>query len=197
MTDSVIDRLMQGLRILPGVGPRTAQRMAFYLLQRNTDGARELHRLLGDALEAARLCARCRMLCETELCSVCASDRRDAEVLCVVQSPTDQWNIEQLQQYSGRYFVLHGCLSPMERIGPDEIGVPLLRALLERSPPSEVILALSYTLEGETTASYLQELLSDSGATVSRLSRGVPQGGELEYVDRQTLAQALRERRAL
>ena len=192
-----LDELAQALRCLPGVGPKAAQRMALHLLQHDRDGANRLARALVDATRAIRHCERCNTFTEDTLCALCQSTKRDASELCVVETPADLLMIEQTQAYSGLYFVLMGRLSPLDGIGPKEIR---LERLLERATDGvvrEVILATNFTNEGEATAHYVGELLAARDLRVTRLARGVPVGGELEYVDAGTLAQALRERRSL
>ena len=182
--------LVEALRILPGVGPRTAQRMAFQLLERDRDGARRLAEALVDAVEQVGACERCRMLSETPLCRVCADPGRDGSLLCVVESPADQLAIESAGGYTGRYFVLGGRLSPIDGIGPEEIGVPALEALVRSGGVAEVILATNATVEGEATAHFIAETMRAAGAATSRIAHGVPLGGELEYVDGGTLSHA-------
>ena len=192
---AALDELIQSLRCLPGVGPKSAQRMAYHLLQRDTKGAERLARGLTEALERIRHCARCNTFTEAEMCSLCASTRRDASLLCVVESPGDLLMMEQTQSYPGLYFVLMGRLSPLDGIGPREIHLDRLVKRAVDGVVKEVILATNFTNEGEATAHYIGEMLAARGLRVSRLARGVPVGGELEYVDAGTLAQALRERR--
>ncbi|NLD70978.1 MAG: recombination protein RecR [Limnobacter sp.] len=190
-----LEALTAALRRLPGVGARTAQRFAYHLLQHDREGAALLSRALGEAVERIRHCARCNTFTELEICETCASPRRDSSLLCVVETPADQLMVEQTMSFPGLYFVLMGRLSPLDGIGPRQIG---LERLLERaSDPAlrEVILATNFTQEGEATAHYIGELLRARGIRVSRLARGVPVGSELEYVDPSTIAQALRDRR--
>lgn len=194
---SSLEELAQALRCLPGVGPKAAQRMALHLLQHDREGAQRLARALVDATRSVQHCERCNTLTEDALCALCQSSKRDATQLCVVETPADLLMVEQTQAYSGLYFVLMGRLSPLDGIGPKEIR---LERLLERATDGvvrEVILATNFTNEGEATAHYLGELLCARALRVTRLARGVPVGGELEYVDAGTLAQALRERRTL
>jgi len=189
--------LAQALRCLPGVGPKAAQRMALHLLQHDRDGAARLARALIDATRIVRHCERCNTFTESTLCTLCASGKRDAAQLCVVETPADLLMVEQTHAYRGLYYVLMGRLSPLDGIGPREIR---LERLLKRATDGvvrEVILATNFTNEGEATAHYLGELLGARALRVTRLARGVPVGGELEYVDPGTLAQALRERRTL
>jgi recombination protein RecR len=192
-----LEELTQALRCLPGVGPKSAQRMALHLLQYDRDGARRLAHALSVATENIHHCQRCNTFTEGELCSLCRSAKRDATLLCVVETPADLMMMEQTQAYSGLYFVLMGRLSPLDGIGPKEIRLDRLLKRAQDGMVREVVLATNFTNEGEATAHYIGELLSAKGLAVTRLARGVPVGGELEYVDSGTLAQALRERRAL
>jgi recombination protein RecR len=190
-------RLIEALRILPGVGPKSAQRMAFHLLERDRDGARALSRALAEAADNVGHCQRCRMLTDGELCTVCSAPQRDDSLLCVVESPADVAAVEQSGGYRGRYFVLMGHLSPLDGVGPDELGVAQLEALLDEGTIREVILATNPTVEGEATAHFLGELVARRGIRASRIAHGVPVGGELEYVDGGTLAHALAGRQAI
>jgi recombination protein RecR len=192
---AALDALIQSLRCLPGVGPKSAQRMAYHLLQRDQKGAAQLAASLGDALERIRHCARCNTFTEAEICSLCASARRDGSLLCVVESPGDLLMMEQSQSYSGLYFVLMGRLSPLDGIGPREIHLDRLVRRATDGIVSEVILATNFTVEGEATAHYISELLAGKGIKLTRIARGLPVGGELEHVDSGTLAQAVLERR--
>ncbi|HWD22037.1 MAG TPA: recombination mediator RecR [Burkholderiales bacterium] len=192
-----LDQLVQALRVLPGVGPRSAQRMAYHLLQHDRPGAEQLAQALSGALASVRRCAKCNNFTEEEICALCRSPRREASLLCVVETPADLAMVEQTLSYSGMYFVLMGRLSPLDGIGPRDIG---LDKLLERAADGavqEVILATNFTNEGEATAHYIAEMLRSRGVKVSRIARGVPLGGELEYVDAGTISQALLERRAI
>jgi recombination protein RecR len=190
-----IEALKQALRRLPGVGPKSAQRMAFHLLARDRDGARQIAEALRVALERVGHCRRCNDFSENEICPVCASERRDRSLLCVVESPADLSSIEQSSAYNGQYFVLMGRLSPLDGIGPDELGIHRLETLLDEGPVKEVILATNLTVEGEATAHYISELARARGIRATRIAYGVPVGGELEYTDRGTLARALTGRR--
>ena len=192
-----LERLIEALRVLPGVGPRSAQRMAYHLLQHDRDGGDQLAQSLAHALATVRRCAKCNNFTEDEVCALCQSARRDASLLCVVETPADLAMVEQTLSYSGMYFVLMGRLSPLDGVGPRDIGLDRLQARASEGEVREVILATNFTNEGEATAHYVGEMLAARGLTVTRLARGVPVGGELEYVDSGTLAQALRERRAL
>ncbi|MEY2853630.1 MAG: recombination protein RecR [Pseudomonadota bacterium] len=189
--------LIEALHALPGVGPKSAQRMAFRLLQEQRDDARTLSRALEHALGAVTRCERCRMLAEGPLCPLCAAAGRDDALLCVVESPADVIAVENSGSYRGRYFVLMGHLSPLDGIGPEELGLPRLLALLEGGVVREVILATNSTVEGEATAHFIGELVRARGIAASRIAHGVPFGGELEYVDGGTLAHALQGRHSV
>jgi recombination protein RecR len=197
VTPSSLESLIEALRCLPGVGPKSAQRMAYYLLQRERKGAKHLAESLELALQALRHCQRCNTFTEAEICDRCSSPKRDATQLCVVETPVDMNMMEQSHAYSGLYYVLMGRISPLDGIGPRELKLERLLARACDGVVQEVILATNYTNEGEATAHYLSELLKSRGIGVSRIARGVPVGGELEYVDSGTLAQAVRERRTL
>jgi recombination protein RecR len=192
-----LDELTQALRCLPGVGPKAAQRMALHLLQHDREGAQRLGRALEEASRGVRHCERCNTFTEGEMCALCRSAKRDGSLLCVVETPADLMMIEHTQAYSGLYFVLMGRLSPLDGIGPKEIRLDRLIKRAVDGSVREVVLATNFTNEGEATAHYIGELLAARGLKVSRLARGVPVGGELEYVDSGTLAQALRERRMI
>jgi len=192
-----LERLIEALRCLPGVGPKSAQRMAFHLLERDRDGARQIASAVGGALEQLGRCSRCRMFAEGELCPVCAAAGRDRGLLCVVESPADVVAIEQSGGFRGCYFVLMGHLSPLDGIGPEEIGIEALERLLGEGVVREVILATNPTVEGEATAHFLAEVVTRRGIRASRIAHGVPVGGELEYVDGGTLAHALAGRQAV
>ena len=192
-----LERLVEALRVLPGVGPRSAQRMAYYLLQRDRNGAEQLARALTDALSRVRHCALCNNYTEDEICALCRSPRRDRSQLCVVETPADLAMVEQTSAYFGMYFVLMGRLSPLDGVGPRDIGLEKLLARATAGEVTEVVLATNFTNEGEATAHYIAELLRSRKVRVSRIARGVPLGGELEYVDAGTLSQALLDRREM
>lgn len=192
-----LTQLIEALRSLPGVGPKTAQRMAFHLLQEGRGGARSLATALDAALGAVTRCTRCRMLTEGELCAICTAPQRETALLCAVESPADVMAIEQSGSYRGRYFVLMGHLSPLDGIGPEQLGVRELERLLAAGEVRELILATNPTVEGEATAHFLGELAQRHGVRASRIAHGVPIGGELEYVDGGTLAHALAGRQAV
>jgi recombination protein RecR len=197
MSTPLIGRLVEALRVLPGVGPKSAQRMAYHLLERDREGALTLAASLQEAMEKVGHCSRCRTLSENELCPICSSERRDASLLCVVESPSDVEAIEHTSVYQGRYFVLMGHLSPLDGIGPEEIGLELLAQRLDSGEIAEVILATNPTVEGEATAHYLSEMVHSRGIRVTRIAHGVPLGGELEYVDGGTLSHAFTGRREI
>lgn len=182
--------LIEVLRRLPGVGPRSAQRMAFYLLEKDREGATALAEAINAAIEVIGRCARCRMFTETELCEICRAPGRDAGLLCVVETPADVVAVETGSGYAGRYFVLMGHLSPLDGIGPDELGLEMLESILDEEGVSEVILATNPTVEGEATAHYIADLCARRNIRATRIAHGVPVGGELEYVDSGTLSHA-------
>ena len=196
-TPSSLEALVEALRCLPGVGPKSAQRMAYYLMQRDRSGAQHLADALQFALAALKHCRRCNTFTEADICARCLSPKRDAGLLCVVETPVDMNMMEQTQAYSGLYYVLMGRVSPLDGVGPRELHLDQLLARADDGVVEEVILATNFTNEGEVTAHYLTEMLKSRGLRVSRIARGVPVGGELEYVDPGTLAQALRERKPL
>lgn len=194
MQSHLLEQLIQSLRCLPGVGPKSAQRMALYLLERNRPGAAHLSEVLTEALEKIGHCQECRALTEEPVCRLCSSPSRDRSLLCVLGSPADMMAIEQAGSYRGLYFLLSGHLSPIDGIGPEEIGIGELLSLLDNRPVEEVILANNPTVEGEATACYIAGLLADRDLAVSRIAHGVPVGGELEYVDGGTLSHAFNGR---
>jgi recombination protein RecR len=192
-----LERLVEALRVLPGVGPRSAQRMAYHLLQHDRAGADQLAQALAGALAGVRRCVKCNNFSEEETCALCRSPRRDASLLCVVETPADLAMVEQTLSYSGMYFVLMGRLSPLDGVGPRDIGLDRLQERAAHGEVQEVILATNFTNEGEATAHYIAEMLRSRGIKVSRIARGVPLGGELEYVDAGTISQALLDRRGI
>lgn len=194
-TTPAIEGLKQALRRLPGVGPKGAQRMALHLLERDREGARQIAEALQHALAKVVHCQRCNNLTEQELCAICSSPRRDRSLLCIVESPADLMALEQAGVYHGLYFVLMGHLSPLDGIGPEELGIPRVEALFDEGSIKELILATNLTVEGEATAHYLGELARSRKIRTTRIAYGVPVGGELEYVDQGTLARAFSGRR--
>lgn len=195
MNPSGLEALIEALRCLPGVGPKSAQRMAYHLLQHDRQGAQRLDDALQHALQAIRRCQRCNTFTESDICQRCTSVHRDPSLLCVVETPVDMNMMEQTLAYEGLYYVLMGRISPLDGVGARELGLEQLVARALDGTVKEVILATNFTNEGEATAHYITALLSAKGLSVSRIARGVPVGGELEYVDSGTLAQSLRERK--
>lgn len=194
MTASLLEQLIDAFRILPGVGQKTAQRMAYHVLERDRDGGQRLADALAAAVDRIGHCARCRDFSETEICATCASGARDAHLLCAVESPADRLVIEQATGYRGYYFVLQGRLSPLDGIGPRELGLEKLAARLAEGEVQELVIATNPTVEGEATAHYLAQLARQHRVMPTRLAHGVPLGGELEYVDRGTLSHAFGSR---
>ena len=192
---SLIQQLITALRCLPGVGPKSAQRMAFHLLERDRDGGRRLSAVLVQAMDGIGHCVRCRTLSEHDLCHICASQKRDPAILCVVETPADVSAIEQATDYRGQYFVLMGHLSPLDGIGPEELGLDRLERRFDDGDIAEVILATNPTVEGEATAHYVSEMARERALKTTRIAHGVPLGGELEMVDSGTLSHALAGRR--
>lgn len=190
----LVEQLIDAFRILPGVGPKTAQRMAMHVLERERPGGQHLASVIQKAIEEVGYCQRCRTLTEADICRLCESPRRDDSLLCVVESPADQLAIEEAGGFQGRYFVLHGHLSPLDGIGPEAIGLDLLEKRVAEGAVVEVVLATNPTVEGEATAHYIAAQLAHYDVTFSRLAYGVPMGGELEYVDGGTLSRAFNGR---
>lgn len=187
----LLEKLIEALRCLPGVGPKTAQRMALQLLTRGRDNGKRLSSILKDAMEQISHCRSCRIFSESEICEICTSTNRDQSLLCIVENPIDVSAVEQTASYRGKYFVLLGHLSPLDGIGPEEIGISHLKVHFERGDIKEVILATNPTVEGEATAHYISELAKQYKIKVTRIAHGVPIGSELEYIDASTLAHAL------
>ncbi|MCP4950518.1 MAG: recombination protein RecR [Proteobacteria bacterium] len=196
-SDQAIENLKDALRRLPGVGPRTAGRMAFHLLERDREGGKVIAEALNAAISSVNHCARCNNFSEEELCGICSSGKRESSVLCVVETPADLDTIEQAGAYTGYYFVLMGHLSPLDGVGPEQLGFDRLLSVVTKDDVAEVILGTNLTVEGQATADYLYDLLEDKPVKISRLARGVPAGGELEYMDANTLNQAFADRRML
>jgi recombination protein RecR len=193
----LLNRLIQALQCLPGVGTKSAQRMAFHLLDKDREGGSRLSSVLEEALKSIRNCERCRMLTEERLCRFCASDKRDATQICILETPADLLAIEQSGAYRGRYFVLMGHLSPIDGIGPRELGLELLESRFKTERFAEVVLATSVTVEGDATAHLIATLARKHGLRASRIAYGVPVGGELEFIDGGTLSRALTGRREI
>jgi recombination protein RecR len=190
----LINKLIAAFRCLPGVGPKSAQRMVFHILERNREGGRELSRVLDEVILRVGRCTQCRTLSEETICRLCSNLSRDRTLLCVVETPADVLAIEQAGGYRGIYFVLMGHLSPLDGIGPENLGIDLFASRLADGEVKEVILATNPTVEGEATAHYLAEMVKKKAIQVSRIAHGVPFGGELEYIDGGTLSRALLER---
>ena len=192
----LLQQLIDALKCLPGVGPKSAQRMAFYLLERDTEGAKKLSSALIEAVEKIGHCSMCRTLSETELCEICVSTSRDSATLCVIETPADVFAIEHTAEFRGKYFVLMGHLSPLDGIGPAELGLDLLEARLAGGDIKELILATNPTVEGEATAHYISDMAAKHRILTTRIAHGVPLGGELEYIDTGTLAHAFSGRQS-
>jgi recombination protein RecR len=197
MTSSSLDELIQSLGCLPGVGRKSAQRMALHLLERDQAGARRIADALNGALANVRHCRRCRNFCDSEICEICSDAERDQGAICVVEAPADVIAVESSGAFGGRYFVLMGKLSPLDGYGPDEIGLEQLEQLLEEGDIRELILATSATVEGDITAQYIADVAAGHDVASSRLARGIPLGGELEFVDSGTLSRALQGRQQI
>lgn len=193
----LIDELINALRCLPGVGPKSAQRMALHVLQHNKEGGKNLSSTLADCLQQIRNCKHCRTLCETELCRFCNNPKRDHSLLCIVEAPHDILAIEQTGHFNGIYFVLMGNLSPLDGIGPNELGLGTLEQRFAEALIKEVVIATSATVEGQATAHYIADMAHKHNITASQLAQGVPLGGELDYIDSNTLAHAFNERKKI
>tara|TARA_B100002019_G_C21258069_1_gene595108 strand:+ start:398 stop:994 length:597 start_codon:yes stop_codon:yes gene_type:complete len=189
MTSDLLGKLINALTVLPGIGKKSAQRMALYLLDKNKIGAREIASSLNDALNSIQRCKSCRMLTTNDLCHICEDQRRDSQCICVVESPSDLLAIESTGGFEGKYFVLMGRLSPLDNLGPDELGIPSLLEKIKKDSIKEIILALSSTVEGDATAIFIKDHVEN--IKVSRISYGIPIGGELEYVDSNTIARSI------
>ena len=189
-SSSLVNQLIEALRCLPSVGPKSAQRMAYYLLERDRSGAENLSAVLAKAVKEVGHCEQCRSLSEQKVCDICISSNRDRALLCIVETPSDVQVIEQSTNFNGLFFVLMGHLSPLDGIGPEEIGLGLLAKRLDHGEIKEVVLATNFTVEGEATAHYISEMVNSRNITASRIAHGVPVGGELEYVNSTTLSHA-------
>ena len=195
--NSLLAQLIESFKILPGIGEKSAQRMAFYLLEKNREGGAKLAKLISSSMEQIRNCASCRTLTEEKVCDICSSEKRDKSLLCVVENPTDIIAIESSGSFKGKYFVLMGRLSPIDGITPEDLGIPMLIDRIRESEVKEIIIATSPTVEGDATSFYIRDQIKDASIIVSRIAYGVPMGGELEYVDNTTLSRAIQGRRKL
>jgi len=195
--NEVLESLVDALKILPGVGPKSALRLTYFLLQRNRNGAKKLSEKISNALEQLMHCELCNNFSEEPVCSICSSDKRDKNTICIVEMPTDLLMLEETHSYDGLYFILMGRLSPLDGIGPNDIHLSKLIKRIKISNIKEIILATNFTVEGNATAQYIKELFKDVDIKTSRIARGLPMGGEIEYVDSGTLAQAIVERKTL
>ena len=193
----ILENLVDALKILPGIGPKSALRMTYYLLQRNRNGAQNISKSISNALEQLMHCELCNNFSEEPQCSICLSNKRDANTICIVEMPTDLLMLEETHSYNGLYFILMGRLSPLDAVGPNEIHLSKLIKRIKISNIEEIILATNFTVEGNATAQYIKELFKDVDIKTSRIARGLPMGGEIEYVDSGTLAQAIVERKTL
>ena len=195
--NSLLAQLIESFKILPGIGEKSAQRMAFYLLEKNREGGAKLAKLISSSMEQIRNCASCRTLTEEKVCDICSSEKREKSLLCVVENPTDIIAIESSGSFKGKYFVLMGRLSPIDGITPEDLGIPMLIDRIRETEVKEIIIATSPTVEGDATSFYIRDQIKDASIIVSRIAYGVPMGGELEYVDNTTLSRAIQGRRKL
>ena len=195
--NSLLNQLIQAFKILPGIGEKSAQRMAFHLLEKNREGGRNLAKLINESVENIRNCSECRNLTEDVVCHICLDEKRNKKLICVVESPTDVLAIENSGSFNGKYFVLMGRLSPIDGVTPQDLGIPKLIERIKSSDIDEIIIATSPTIEGDATSFYIKDQLNDNNILISRIAYGVPMGGELEYVDNTTLGRAIQGRREL
>ena len=195
--ESLLSQLIQAFKVLPGIGEKSAQRMAFYLLEKNREGGLNLAKLISTSVEKIRNCSNCRNLTEDMVCEICSDERRDKKIICVVESPSDIIAIEKSGSFKGKYFVLMGRLSPIDGVTPQDLGIPKLVENINSSEVQEVIIATSPTIEGDATSFYIKDQLAENNILISRIAYGVPMGGELEYVDNTTLGRAIQGRREI
>jgi len=195
--NSLLNQLIQAFKILPGIGEKSAQRMAFHLLEKNREGGRNLAKLIYESVENIRNCSECRNLTEDVVCHICLDEKRNKKLICVVESPTDVLAIENSGSFNGKYFVLMGRLSPIDGVTPQDLGIPKLIERIKSSDIDEIIIATSPTIEGDATSFYIKDQLNDNNILISRIAYGVPMGGELEYVDNTTLGRAIQGRREI
>ncbi len=195
--ESLLSQLIQAFKVLPGIGEKSAQRIAFYLLEKNREGGLNLAKLISTSVEKIRNCSNCRNLTEDMVCEICSDERRDKKIICVVESPSDVIAIEKSGSFKGKYFVLMGRLSPIDGVTPQDLGIPKLVENINSSEVQEVIIATSPTIEGDATSFYIKDQLTENNILISRIAYGVPMGGELEYVDNTTLGRAIQGRREI
>ena len=195
--ESLLSQLIQAFKVLPGIGEKSAQRMAFYFLEKNREGGMNLAKLISTSVEKIRNCSNCRNLTEDTVCEICSDERRDKKIICVVESPSDVIAIEKSGSFKGKYFVLMGRLSPIDGVTPQDLGIPKLVESINSSEVQEVIIATSPTIEGDATSFYIKDQLTENNILISRIAYGVPMGGELEYVDNTTLGRAIKGRREI
>jgi len=195
--ESLLSQLIQAFKVLPGIGEKSAQRMAFYFLEKNREGGLNLAKLISTSVEKIRNCSNCRNLTEDTVCEICGDERRDKKIICVVESPSDVIAIEKSGSFKGKYFVLMGRLSPIDGVTPQDLGIPKLVENINSSEVQEVIIATSPTIEGDATSFYIKDQLTENNILISRIAYGVPMGGELEYVDNTTLGRAIQGRREI
>ena len=195
--NSLLNQLIQAFKILPGIGEKSAQRMAFHILEKNREGGKNLARLIIDSVENIRNCSECRNLTEKTICDICSDEKRNKKIICVVESPTDVLAIENSGSFKGKYFVLMGRLSPIDGVTPQDLGIPKLIERVKSSDIDEIIIATSPTIEGDATSFYIKDQLNENKILISRIAYGVPMGGELEYVDNTTLGRAIQGRREI
>ena len=195
--NSLLNQLIQAFKILPGIGEKSAQRMAFHILEKNREGGKNLARLINDSVENIRNCSECRNLTEKTICDICSDEKRNKKIICVVESPTDVLAIENSGSFKGKYFVLMGRLSPIDGVTPQDLGIPKLIERVKSSDIDEIIIATSPTIEGDATSFYIKDQLNENRILISRIAYGVPMGGELEYVDNTTLGRAIQGRREI
>ena len=195
--ESLLSQLIQAFKVLPGIGEKSAQRMAFYFLEKNREGGLNLAKLISTSVEKIRNCSNCRNLTEDTVCEICSDERRDKKIICVVESPSDVIAIEKSGSFKGKYFVLMGRLSPIDGVTPGDLGIPKLVENINSSEVQEVIIATSPTIEGDATSFYIKDQLTENNILISRIAYGVPMGGELEYVDNTTLGRAIQGRREI
>ena len=195
--NSLLNKLIQAFKVLPGIGEKSAQRMAFHILEKNKEGGKNLAKLINESVEYIRNCSECRNLTEEAVCDICSDEKRNKKLICVVESPTDVLAIENSGCFKGKYFVLMGRLSPIDGVAPEDLGIPKLIERVKSSEIDEIIIATSPTIEGDATSFYIKDQINENNIVISRIAYGVPMGGELEYVDNTTLGRAIQGRREI